>query len=58
MNNVQRIATAIGAVLMVASIMVTPSPMRAQTAHYTGFIGVAPETSAETPQEQVRDMTF
>lgn len=57
----QQWVTAVMGLLMLATIFAMPAndPRRLQAlARHAGAVVAAPENRAETPQEQVRDLTY
>ena len=57
----QQWVTAVMGLLMLATIFAMPTndPRRSQgLSRYAGTVSAAPEIRAETPQEQVRDLTY
>jgi hypothetical protein len=63
MNKAQQIATGVVAVLMVATILAMPTKFQAGATYaspiaHSGSLSGAVETSAELPQDQVRDLSY
>ena len=62
MNTKQQVATGFLAMVIVASVAFMPvnatvKEPRASTARHSGMI-IAPQNTAELPQDQVRDLTY
>jgi len=62
MSTTQRVVTGFMAVLMLAAIMLMPAqiPAGAVASEFrsVGKLAAAPVTSPETPQDEVRDLTY